>query len=260
MKEAAMISKTNGIRLLASVLLASAGVGGADASVTITSAHPTANMICSAGVCTPTRKSAILNITDLQNMLAASSVKVTTGSGALASETSDIDVNMAVTWGGTSTLTLDAYHSIALNRAVSITGNGGLALVTNDGGSGGALTFLKYGAVTFWSLSSSLSINGATYTLVGNIATLASDIAGHPTGDFALAADYNAASDGTYTSSPIPTVFNGTFEGLGHTISHLSINALENGNVGLFKEVGDVGGTVADLHLSNAHYFIRGAL
>ena len=42
------------------------------------SAGSTAHMRCSGGVCTPTAKTAVLNATDLANMLAASDVKVVT--------------------------------------------------------------------------------------------------------------------------------------------------------------------------------------
>ncbi len=105
---------------------------GAQAAVTISNS-PTKNMACSAGVCTPTHKSAVLNAGDLQTMLASGNVRVTTGSGSLASETSDIDVTANVSWASFSTLTLDACHSITVSKTLSVTGTGGLAFVTDDG-------------------------------------------------------------------------------------------------------------------------------
>src|SRR5947199_7833487 len=54
----------------------------AQASVEIT-AGATKNMSCSAGVCSPTAKKAVLNVNDLTNMLAAGDVKITTGAGAV---------------------------------------------------------------------------------------------------------------------------------------------------------------------------------
>src|ERR1700722_10279545 len=49
----------------------------AKADVLISSA-PTSNMSCSAGVCVPTASDAVLNATDLENLLAAGNIKVTT--------------------------------------------------------------------------------------------------------------------------------------------------------------------------------------
>ena len=66
--------------LLAAMLVAAAT--SAQASVQI-SADPTQNMNCTGGVCTPTAKDAVLNATDLANMLATSDVKVVTGNRAV---------------------------------------------------------------------------------------------------------------------------------------------------------------------------------
>ncbi len=169
---------------------------GAQAAVTISTAA-TKNMACSSGVCTPTHPSAVLNASDLGGMLASGNVTVTTGSGSLAAQTLDITVNGPVTWSSGSTLKLDAYRSVTISKSISVTGTGGVSLVTDDGGTGGALSFAPKGNVTFGSLTSSLTINGAVFTLVGDIATLASDIAANPNGDYALATNYNAAADGT---------------------------------------------------------------
>ena len=154
--------------------------------------------MCSAGVCTPTHKGAVLNVTDLENLLAASNVQVTTGSGSLAALTSDIVVTTPFTWSSTSVLTLDAYHSITIGKTVSVSGTGGVSFVTNDGGTGGSLSFGANGDVNFSSLTSSLAINGATYTLVGNIATLASDIATNPSGRLRIGDSYDAQSGWNY--------------------------------------------------------------
>ncbi len=105
---------------------------------------------------------------------------------------------------------------------MAVQGTAGLTLTTNDGGKNGALTFTGKGSVAFWDLSSSLIVNANAYTLVNTIATLASDIAASKKGNFALAASYNAKSDGTYTKAPIKE-FAGKFEGLGNTISNLKI-------------------------------------
>ncbi len=227
----------------------------AQAAVTISNG-PTKNMTCSAGVCTPTHKSAVLNASDLQSMLATGNVLVTTGSGSLATETSDIDVNAPLSWSSTAALTLDAYHSITFSKVTLVAGAGGLSFITNDGGTGGLLSFGTTGRAIFSNLSGTLTINGAAYTLVVDLATLASDIAANPSGNYALAANYDAGGDGTYASSPIPTTFNGSLEGLGNTIKNLTIDDTSNGSsVGLFADIGS-SGEVRSLGLVNV--YVRG--
>ncbi len=227
------------------------------AAVTISTAA-TKNMICASGVCTPTHKSAILNVTDLQNLLATSNTQVTTGSGGLAAQTNDIVVATALTWASSSVLTLDAYRSVTINKSISVTGTGGVSLVTDDGGTGGALSFAATGNVNFPNLTSSLTINGAAYTLVGNVATLASDIAANSTGDFALARSYDAEGDGTYASSPVVTTFSGSFEGLGNTIKNLTIDetdAQSRKPLGFFSTIGTSGEVQ---HLGLINIYVKG--
>ena len=222
----------------------------AQAAVTI-SAGATLNIACASGVCTPTKKGAVLNVTQLDGMLASGNVKITTG----GSKSSDIVVSAAIGWASASTLTLDAYQSITIDKSISVNGSGGLAILTNDGGTGGDYSFGKKGNVTFLGTTNPLTINGNSYTLVDNIATLAADIAAQPAGFYALASSYDASGDGTYAASPIPTRFTGTFEGLGNTVSKLTITDTSNlGNesgqdVGMFEELG---GTIRDFGLIRA--------
>jgi len=235
--------------ILAPALLAMGA--SAHAEVRISSAA-TSNMSCSGDICAPTAKNAVLNVGDLENLLASGAVEVTsTGSGVQAN---NIEIDAALSWLGSGTLALDAYQSILVEKPVSITGPGGLSVTTNDGGKNGYFGFQDKGQVSFASLSSTLTINGATYVLVGDIATLAADIAANSGGNFALANDYDAASDGTYSNSPVPTQFSGAFEGLGNTISHLSLNGTGDVNdpVGLFAELAlnnQPGGSVENINL-----------
>jgi hypothetical protein len=68
-----------------------------DAAVTISS-DATQDMVCSAGVCSPTATDAVLNVSDLENLLASGGVSVTTtGSGVQAG---DIEVAAALSWPG----------------------------------------------------------------------------------------------------------------------------------------------------------------
>src|SRR5580704_9277565 len=239
------LSQRMGFTTEAFVLAATlAGTAAAHASVTISTA-PTQNMTCSSGVCTPTAANAVLNVTDLENMLASANLTGNTG-GATAS---DIDVAAAINWVGEFGLTLDAYHSIAVASPVADNGTASLTILTNDGGTGGTLSFGTGGSISFLGTSNALTINGNAYALAGNIATLASDVAANPSGFYAFAGNYNAAADGTYSQSPVPTTFEGTLEGLGNTISNLSISSNQE-YLGLFA-IMDTPSTVRDLLLTN---------
>lgn len=220
----------------------------AAAKVTISNAATT-NMTCAGGMCTPTAADAVLNVQDLESMLAAGNATVTTTASGV--QATDIHVNARLAWSAATSLRLDAYRSIGVNRKVSVSGSGGVSLTTNDGGSGGEFVCDNSGAVSFANASGALTINGAAYTLVNSVAALAGAIAANPSGAFALAGNYDAKKDGIYATSPITTVFSGSFNGLGNTISNLSINdPTENAYVGLFAETAR-GSTISNIHLVN---------
>ncbi|MGH6890497.1 MAG: GLUG motif-containing protein [Rhizomicrobium sp.] len=218
----------------------------------IVSSDATQNMTCANGVCAPTASKAVLNAGDLETLLASGNVEVTTtGEGVQAR---DITFKAPVTWSSGSVLTLDARKSIAIDRPISIAGLAGLALDTNDGGRKGNYIFGKKGNITFANLSSSLTINGVSYTLIGDLKTLASDIAANPSGNFALANNYDASGDGTYASSPIAS-FGGTFDGLGTSFSNLSVDGATQTDEGTFEGLFayvERSGTVRNIAVSNA--------
>ena len=218
----------------------------AHASVVV-STKPTQNMSCVSGVCAPTAKDAVLNVADLTTMLSGGDVTIQSASIA-----PDIIVKAALSWASTSRLTFDSYRSVEIDKPVTATGTGAMTITTNDGGSNGDLSFVGKGNVAFWDLNSSLVINGQSYVLVGDIATLAADIADNPSGFYALAKDYDASADGTYNSAPIKTALAGVMEGLGNSISHMTI-AVDKNEVefGLFYDVG-VGGVLRDLGVADA--------
>ena len=218
---------------------------GAAASVTISSGK-TKNIACAVGVCTPTGKSAVLNVTQLENLLATGNVDVTTG----GDEATSIVVSASLSWASANSLTLDAYKSITINLPVAVNGTGSLTLTTNDGGKNGMLSFGSSGNVAFLSTANSLTVNGAAYTLVADTTTLASEIASSPGGNYALASSYNATGNGTY----VTTTFTGQFEGLGNTISNLGNGVTPNSpTFALFSEVA-AGATVANLRLTAVSY------
>ena len=200
------------------------------------SSKATQNLSCSSGVCTATAQNAVLNVGDLASLLASGDVAVKTGGGA-----TNIVVKAGFGWTNNSRLTLDANQSVEIDKPVSVTGSGGVTITTNDGGSAGDLMFDSKGNVKFWDTSSSLIINGASFTLVNDIATLAADIATSPSGNYALANSYDASVDGTYAHSPVPTAFGGVLEGLGHTISNLQVQVPYKEDVGLFATIASTG-------------------
>jgi len=205
-------------------------------------------MTCSAGACRPTGKNAVLNVNDLSNMLSSSDVSVKSGRNA-----SSIEVASVLAWTTTNRLTLDSGSSVTINAPVIISGGGGLALATNDGGSGGMLSFGGSGYVAFWSGTGSLAINGNTYTLVKDIPALVSAATAQPSGFYALTGNYDATELGIFKKSPVTVPFTGTFNGLGNTISNLQIrNRKQSQKVGLFSSSS---GTIADLRMSKANVF-----
>jgi hypothetical protein len=227
--------------IVAALCMASA----AHADIVISSGA-TSNVSCTSGVCTPSAPDAVLNVGDLETLLASGNVKL-----AAAGEPVDVDIDAPLSWVSTNTLTLDSYHAINVQQPVAITGGGGLALITNDGGTGGEFAFLPGANVAFLNGAGSLAIDGNAYTLVTDIATLASDIAANPGGAYALAGNYNAAPDGTYGNAPITPWFTGSFQGLGNVISNLSIaSSAKKADLALFTTIG-ADGSISNLVLQN---------
>jgi len=195
-----------------------------------------------------------ISATTVQNLLANEDVTLSsTGTG---SQAGDITVTAPITWASDHILGLDAFHSLIIGAPITITNLGGLILTTNDGGTGGTLTF-PGGNVTFNNLLGGLIINGNLYTLVNNIVTLANDIAANPNGFYALAKSYDASADGTYSNSPITTTFTGAFEGLGNTISNLAITAPTTNYIGFFSILS---GTVENVGLTNINIVSNGSV
>lgn len=105
----------------------SALAGSAGATVTIGSA-PTQNLACTAGVCVPTAATAVLNVKQLQNLLANGNVTVTTGKGTLAKKAKNILVNAPFSWASPNSLTLSARDAITIHAAIGVAGPGAVTL------------------------------------------------------------------------------------------------------------------------------------
>jgi hypothetical protein len=175
-------------------------------------------------------------------------VEITTTGSAVQAD--NIHFKAAVASLSANTLALDSYQSIRMEKRVTVSGAGGLSILTNDGGSGGTFSFGPKGRVSFANLSSPLMINGVAYRLVGTIATLASVIAANPSGNYAFARNYDASKDGTYTSTPVQTTLTGNVQGLGNAISNITMVITHLQNIaGLFLKI-DFAGTVENVGLA----------
>jgi hypothetical protein len=247
-----MIAQSSSRALMAG-MIAALCFAPATAAVTI-STDATANMNCVSGVCTPTAADAVLNVGDLTTMLASGNVTVNTAKGSLAQKVEDIIVAAPFNWASANGLTLDAYRSVTVDQPVAVNGSAAVVLTTDDGGTKGTLSFGSTGSVSFLGTSNSLTVNGTPYTLVNSIASLASAIAANPSGSYALANNYDATADGRYRASPIPTTLTGNVQGLGNTISKLTLRVHgKRGIAGLFTTIGS-SGTVENLRLTSVHF------
>ncbi|MFJ6327309.1 MULTISPECIES: MBG domain-containing protein, partial [unclassified Rhizobium] len=195
----------------------------------------------------------VINVNTLTNALATANVTVSTGgAGSAGSQAGDITIAAPLSWNA-NLLRLDAAHSINVDATVTVGGTGALMLNTNvGGGSGGTLDFGLTkagfaGRIDFTGTpgSQALLLNGAQQTLVYSVSDLL-NINTANSGRFALAGNLDLTAM-PFANAPIST-FTGSFEGLGHTISNLTINSTtNNAAVGLFGTV--TGGTIRDIGL-----------
>ncbi|WP_114395644.1 GLUG motif-containing protein, partial [Oleisolibacter albus] len=187
------------------------------------------------------------NVTLQTTNTAVNTTGVAAGGGTNASGNGDIFVNSGITWSSANSLTLDAYRGVTVNAAMS---GSSLSVVTNNGGTGG-----RFAANAPVDLTTGLNINGTAYTMITSSAQLAAISA---TGSYALAS--NLTLTGAWTpigfnstgANATPSfVFGGTLDGLGHTISGLTLSQAGWSNIGLFSTVGSTG-SLANLVLTNA--------
>ncbi|MFC7331871.1 MBG domain-containing protein [Rhodocista pekingensis] len=187
------------------------------------------------------------NVTLQTTNTAVNNTGVGAGGTTNASGNGDIFVNSGITWTSANSLTLDAYRGVTVNAAMS---GSSLSVVTNNGGSGG-----RFAANAPVDLTTGLDINGTAYTMITSAADLAAISA---TGSYALAS--NLTLSGAWTpigfnstgANATPTfAFGGTLDGLGHTISGLTLSQAGWSNIGLFSTVGSTG-SLANLVLTGA--------
>jgi trimeric autotransporter adhesin len=207
--------------------------------------------------------------TTLNNQLGSGNVTIESSQGANASGSGDIHVNDALTWSA-NTLTLTAAHDIDISAVMSAAGSAGLALnpATANGTDAmvarGTVNVLadQGGRVDFIGNSNTLKINNQPYTIVTALGTAGSTtgtdlqgIRGDLGGHYALGTNIDASATASWNGglgfTPIgrsSVRFTGVFDGLGHTISGLTINRAVENLVGLFDNTG-TGSAIRNLGL-----------
>lgn len=222
----------------------------AEAALTISNAK-TKDVHCAGGHCAARAFSAVLNATELQDMLASGDVSVD------AKRAGIIEVEVPLHWSGPATLGLIGLDFIAIDAPVKADG-GNVTIESSWDGNISRLRFGLKGSIDFTDMSSALTINHIAYKLEKDIAGLAADAQANPDGAFALAGNYDASADGIYAQAPIQHSV-ARFEGLNHTISGLRIDDPDQGdNVGLFRALDEpLGSLVSNLRLSGID--IRGS-
>jgi len=208
------------------------------------------------------------NVT-LQTGGAGGNITIDTGAAITWSNTHSLTLNSHAN-GGTGdiiidgtinttngTLTLDSYHSVLFNAPVTIGGAGVVVITTNDGGSGGDYSFATGASLNFTGVGQSLTINAIAYSLLYSATDLQDINNNLGAFHYALANSIDLTS---VSWTPIGTDsggnilnssagFAGTFTGLGHAVSNLTINS-GNDYIGLF---GVTSGTVRDIGVVNAN-------
>ena len=194
----------------------------------------------------------------------------------------DIFINDAVSWAAPTILTLDAFRNIEINKTITSTdAEGVLALKFGQGASNGEIdgTAASYSINAPVNLragenfSTQLGSDGAVkeYYVITDLGAEGSDttrdlqgIKANLGGHYALGANIDATFTNAWNSDSADpesfagfqplgdsnTPFTGNFEGLGHTISNLTINRPISETVGLIGR--SEHNTISNVRLSNA--------
>lgn len=213
----------------------------------VISNDPTSNMTCSDGVCQATSANAVLNAGDLAGLLASGDVTVTTGTLSYR-----IIVDAPLSWTSASTLSLTALEYLLIKQPIVVAGRGGL---TTDIWP----LFPAAGAhVEFTDKKSALTIAGDRYRLATSFNAFRRLAF---TSQFVALAKSVKAPKTAFSSSPITDFgsHGGALEGLGNTISRLSIDdETSNDNVGLVGTL-ESDALVRDIRLSRVSVRAVGA-
>ena len=199
----------------------------------------------------------------LSTALGLNNVTILSSQGSTLAGSGNINVNDAVSWSANTLLSLIASNNVNVNVSITATGaTAGIAINPNtangsETASGTGRFNLASGAsINLPNVSASsttaLIISGKPYTVINTLGLPGSATAldlqgmnGDLAGNYALGSNLDASLTSTWTSfggfTPVgnsSTYFTGAFNGLGHTITGLSINSYVIG-VGLFGYVGN---------------------
>ncbi|MBB3062777.1 GLUG motif-containing protein [Microbulbifer rhizosphaerae] len=203
----------------------------------------------------------------LSSQLGSSGVMIESVNGA-ADGNGDIFVNDTVSWSANA-LVLRADRNIEINAEMNASDSAGLALEYNRAGGGGdyfvnAPVNLASSGNFSTKDGSADSVQYIIITDLGEQGSTEADLQGmsnNPSFNYVLGADIDAGDTAGWNAGagfePVGTgtagnAFTGRFDGLGHTISDLTINRPDTNQVGLFgvtrgatlRNVGLVGGSV----------------
>ncbi|SEG72807.1 GLUG motif-containing protein, partial [Bosea lathyri] len=161
-----------------------------------------------------------------------------------------LTVAASITLAGSNALTMASAGDLAINAPISVTGGGQVRLSHSTANTTtGGLTFGAGSALTFADGQSgqTLHVNGHEYMLVRSMAGI--EGIDNQTGRYALAHDLDA---GPNRMGAVATIFNGTLDGLGHTISNLTINDIPVEDISFFHYdyvglIGQLTGTVRNI-------------
>ncbi|GAB3377566.1 two-partner secretion domain-containing protein [Azotobacter armeniacus] len=194
-----------------------------------------ANFTVGAGDGSPTSSS--IGADTLSASLASTNVEVATGNRGV--EPGDINVNATVAWDASTTLTLTAHNDININADITATGTDA-GLVLNHGNDA-SYRLLNGASVTLSGSGASFSVNGDAYSVIQSLAALQGIGSDDLGGRYVLGNDIVASDTESWNAGagfePIgngKNPFTGTFDGLGHWISGLTINRTTTDDVGLF--------------------------
>jgi len=207
---------------------------------------------------------------ELAQELGSGNVTIESNSGATGGA-GDINVNDSVSWSANQ-LTLSAQHDININADLNGSAGASLGLQYGLGavnaGNTASYTIAAGASINLpagKTLTTQLGSDGAvvSYQVIDSLgdagSTSGTDLQGmgaNLAGNYALGADIDASATAGWNSgsgfAPIGvdgSPFTGNFDGLGHTISHLSITQSSAGDIGLF---GDITGSISNVGLIDA--------
>jgi filamentous hemagglutinin family protein len=195
----------------------------------------------------------------LSTNLAGGSIIIQSSSGATGTS-GNVNVNDVVSWSANQ-LTLNAQNNININASLNGSGTASLALLYGQGAVAAGNTSryilapnIQVNLPAGQNFSTLLGSNGTAvnYAVISNLglagSTTTTDlqgINGGLSGNYVLGGNIDATATSTWNSgagfTPIGNAsgqFTGTLDGLGHTISNLTINMPTASNVGLFGNTG----------------------